>query len=160
MSMETTITGNIAEPQLKFTSAGKAVLEVRVNATRRTKNRETGEWADDGAQLWVSATFWENEAEKLAEILHKGSKVTVSGGVVMEEYQKRDGGRGQKLLIRNPRFLGVLPKASNRPQEARTAANTPDPYQTPTNDPWGAPGAGGGFDMENSGTYGTERAPF
>lgn len=143
MSMETTITGNIAEPQLKFTSAGKAVLEVRVNATRRTKNRETGEWGDDGAQLWVSATFWETEAEKLAEVLHKGSKVTVSGGVVMEEYQKRDGNRGQKLLIRSPRFLGVIPSASNRSQEARTAANTPDPYTQPTNDPWGAPGAGG-----------------
>lgn len=143
MSMETTITGNIANPELRFTQQGAAVLELRINGTRRAKNKQTGEWADDGAQLWVSATFWENEAEKLAEVLHKGSKVTVSGGVVMEEYQKRDGNRGQKIVIRNPRFLGVIPSASNRPQEARTAANAPDPYTQPTNDPWGAPGAGG-----------------
>ena len=48
MSIETTVTGRIAEPELRYTQQGKAVLDLRICATRRALNKNTNEWADDG----------------------------------------------------------------------------------------------------------------
>ena len=133
MSMSTITTGRIAEPELRFTSNGKALLELRIAATRSQKDKQTGQWSDDGAPLWVAATFWEDEAQRLADALHKGDQVTVSGDLVLEEYQKRDGTPGQKHVLRFPRFLGVVPRRNAKPiQQANTAS-----FGTPPDDPWG-----------------------
>lgn len=143
MTAKVIATGHIAEPKLGFTPSGKACLELRIAATPQTKNPQTGEWDNIGADLWINATFWEQHAEKYAEILNTGDRVTVEGTLKRETFTRRDGTQGEKMVIHFPRLLGFLPKASNRSQDARTAANTPDPYTQPTNDPWGAPGAGG-----------------
>ena len=136
MSTRITVTGNLGqEPELRFTQQGKAVLEVSVNGTRSQKDKQTGQWSDDGAPLWVAAAFWEDEAQRLAGALHKGDQVTVSGDLVLEEYQKRDGTPGQKHVLRFPRFLGVVPRRQNTAygsQQANTAS-----FGTPANDPWG-----------------------
>ena len=135
MSMSTITTGRIAEPELRFTTNSKALLELRIAATRSQKDKTTGQWSDDGAPLWVAATFWEDEAQRLADALHKGDQVTVSGDLVLEEYQKRDGTPGQKHVLRFPRFLGVVPRRQNTAygsQQASTAS-----FGTPANDPWG-----------------------
>ena len=124
MALTAQAVGHIAEPDLKFTNSGKAVLELRINVTLRRKDRQTGDWADDGAPNWVSATFWQSEAERLAEILHKGDKVTVIDTMVKETYQKRDGGEGVKDILRYPMLLDVVSKAdrSNAPQRSQEAA--------------------------------------
>ena len=124
MALTAQAVGHIAEPDLKFTNSGKAVLELRINVTLRRKDRQTGEWADDGAPNWVGATFWQSEAERLAEILHKGDKVTVIGTMVKETYQKRDGGEGVKDVLRFPMLLDVVSKADrqNAPQRSQEAA--------------------------------------
>ena len=134
MSTKITVTGNVGqEPELRYTPQNKAVLEVSVNGTRSQKDKTTGQWSDDGGQLWVRASFWERDAEHLASFLHKGDKVTISGDLVLEEYQKRDGTPGQKHVVRFPRFLGVIPKRTAKPiQQANTAS-----FGTPANDPWG-----------------------
>ncbi|MDN5964360.1 MAG: single-stranded DNA-binding protein [Actinomyces sp.] len=124
MALTAQAVGHIAEPDLKFTNSGKAVLELRINVTLRRKDRQTGDWSDDGAPNWVSATFWQSEAERLAEILHKGDKVTIIGTLVKETYQKRDGGEGGKDILRYPTLLDVVSKAdrSNAPQRSQEAA--------------------------------------
>ena len=142
MSMETTTTGNIAEPTLRYTQAGKAVLELRIGATRRAFNKQTNEWDDDGSPLWVSASFWEQEAEHLAEILHKGSKVSVSGTVIREEYETSQG-RGEKLVIRFPRFLGIVPKRQNPSQASQNGFSAPQTQNT------GAYSSGGNMAPQN-----------
>ena len=134
MSTRITVTGNVGqEPELRFTQQGKAVLEVSVNGTRSQRDKQTSEWSDDGGQLWVRASFWERDAEHLASFLHKGDKVTISGDLVVEEYTTRDGTAGSKLVVRFPRFEGVIPKRNAKPiQQANTAS-----FGTPANDPWG-----------------------
>ena len=134
MSTKITVTGNVGqEPELRFTQQGKAVLEVSVNGTRSQKDKTTGQWSDDGGQLWVRASFWERDAEHLASFLHKGDKVTISGDLVVEEYTTRDGSQGSKLVVRYPKFEGVIPKRNAKPiQQANTAS-----FGTPANDPWG-----------------------
>ena len=81
----------------------------------------------------MRASFWERDAEHLASFLHKGDKVTISGDLVVEEYATRDGSQGSKLVVRFPRFEGVIPKRTAKPiQQANTAS-----FTTPANDPWG-----------------------
>ena len=135
MSMSTITTGRIAEPELGFTPNGKPLLELRIAPTRAQKDKTTGQGSDDGAPLWVAATFWEDEAQRLADALHKGDQVTVSGDLVLEEYQKRDGTPRQKHVLRFPRFLGVVPRRQNTAygsQQANTAS-----FGTPPDEPWG-----------------------
>ena len=134
MSTRITVTGNVGqEPELRFTPQNKAVLEVSVNGTRSQKDKQTGQWSDDGGQLWVRASFWERDAEHLASFLHKGDKVTISGDLVVEEYTTRDGTAGSKLVVRYPKFEGVIPKRTAKPiQQANTAS-----FGAPVDDPWG-----------------------
>ncbi len=135
MSTKVTVTGMIAEPVLRYTPQNKAVLELRINATASQRDKQTNQWEDIGSPLWVGVTFWEDEAQRLADALHKGDQVTVSGDLVLEEYQKRDGTPGQKHVLRFPRFLGVVPRRQNTAygsQQANTAS-----FGTPPDDPWG-----------------------
>ena len=124
MSIETTVTGRIAEPELRYTQQGKAVLDLRICATRRALNKNTNEWADDGEPLWVSAPFWERDAEYLAEILGKGSEITVTGTLAMETYETPNG-RGSKLVVRFPRFKGLVPKRQNTSQASQDRFSGP-----------------------------------
>ena len=142
MSMETITTGNIAEPTLRYTQAGKAVLELRIGATRRAFNKQTNEWDDDGSPLWVSASFWEQDAEYLADILSKGAKVSVAGTVIREEYETNQG-RGEKLVIRLPRFLGIVPKPQNTSQASQDRFSGPQTQNT------GAYSSGGNMVAQN-----------
>ena len=141
MSMSTITTGRIAEPELRFTGNGKALLELRIAATRSQKDKATGQWSDDGAHLWVAATFWEEEAQRLADALHKGDQVTVSGDLVLEEYQKRDGTPGQKHVVRFPRFLGFVPRRQQQAMQQQAQSFAQGSYQQPATDPWGTGGA-------------------
>lgn len=151
MSMSTITEGRIAEPQLRFTPQQRAVLELRICATCRRKDKTSGEWSDDGEPLWVSATFWDRDADRLADTLHKGDMVTVTGDLVIESYQGQDGVTREKHVIRFPRFKGVILKKG----QTGTQAGTGSPNSTQV-DPWGttttpspqtpaydAPGSGG-----------------
>lgn len=124
MTVNATIQGRIAEPELKYTQGGKAVLDLRICATPRKKDRDSGEWSDDGSELWVSAPFWGDEAERLAEVLTRGDQVTVTGSVAQEEFTRRDGGQGQKLVVRFPKFLGVTPRAPQAREDRFSAPQT------------------------------------
>lgn len=112
MAAKTTVTGLIAEPVLRYTQNNKAVLNVGVNGTASRKNDRTGKWEDIGEPVWFEAPFWEDEAERLAEVLHKGDKISVEGTLVVETFQRRDGGSGFKLKLHFPTFLGVVPRAA------------------------------------------------
>lgn len=166
MSIETTVTGRIAEPELRYTQQGKAVLDLRICATRRALNKNTNEWADDGEPLWVSAPFWERDAEYLAEILGKGSEITVTGTLAMETYETPNG-RGSKLVVRFPRFKGLVPKRQNPSQAPQDRFSGPQTQnatsyqsapnmapQTAQNDPAG--------NLAQAGLWGgsDQRAPF
>lgn len=149
MATSIRVSGNIAEPQLRHTQQGKAVLELRIAGTFARKDQQTHRWEDVGEQLWLSASFWEQEAERLYEALNKGSRVTVEGQLVIEAYESREGIRREKLVIYYPRFLGVIPRR-NRQNDHLTPqpdASSSAPVSTtgPTGngtqtDPWAAPG--------------------
>ena len=81
MSAFTTATGNIGQdPEIKFSKAGVPYLNVSIAATPRRFNKQTQQWENRGDDLWLRATFFNEDAEKLVEILSKGAKITVDLG--------------------------------------------------------------------------------
>lgn len=124
MSARIVATGAIANPELRWTPQQRAVLELRFCATARTYSKVTNEWSDAGSALWLSASFWDEEAQNLANLLVQGDRVTVEGTLVLETFQRKNGDEGTSLEIRNPRFLGYLP--GRRHQEAESSAGAAD----------------------------------
>ena len=93
MAGETPITlvGNLtADPELRFTPAGVAVASFTVASTPRTFDRKSGEWRD-GETLFMRCSVWRDLAENVAESLHKGTRVIVSGRLESRSYKTREG---------------------------------------------------------------------
>ena len=78
-----TIVGNLGkDPEMKYTTDGKAVTTFSVAASNRKD--ET---------VWYRITTWDKQAETCNQYLHKGSKVLVEGRLKPEinVYQRKDG---------------------------------------------------------------------
>lgn len=85
----TTLTGNTtAAPILRQTQTNRDVANFTVceNRRRRDVSAPTG-WADD-RPLFIRVTCWGDLAVHVAASLGKGDRVTVSGELVPESYEK------------------------------------------------------------------------
>jgi single-strand DNA-binding protein len=78
--------GNLGQdPELKVTQGGKSILKLRLATS--------SSYLDQGGQRierteWHTVTVFEKRAEGLAKILHKGSKLMVSGEIRTSSYEK------------------------------------------------------------------------
>lgn len=100
MSVTCRVTGNISQPVLRQLHSGSVVLNFGIGATHRKKDQNSGEWNDVGEELWINVSFWDEKAERLAAVLHKGSKVCVEGILVRKEYEGRT-----NLELSSPFFI-------------------------------------------------------
>jgi single-strand DNA-binding protein len=89
--------GNLgADPELRMTSGGQAVLKLRL-ATAETyldRNRNRQEKTE-----WHSVVVWGKRAEALGKILSKGSRLFVEGSLRTSSYDDRDGNKRYKTEI-------------------------------------------------------------
>ncbi|MEI2775058.1 MAG: single-stranded DNA-binding protein [Tetrasphaera sp.] len=93
MAGETTITivGNLTgDPELRFTPSGAAVANFTVASTPRTFDRNANEWKD-GETLFMRCSVWREVAENVAESLHKGNRVIVTGRLKSRSYETKEG---------------------------------------------------------------------
>lgn len=97
--------GVIAEPELRFTSQGKAVLSIRLAFNDSRYNEETRQW-ENSKTFYVDATAWEQTAKRLADQIRKGDQVYVSGRLETQSWEK-DGEKKSKpsLTVRTMRKL-------------------------------------------------------
>ncbi len=89
--------GNLgADPELRFTQAGQAVLNIRLATTESylDKDKVRQERTD-----WHSVVVWGKRGEGLAKILTKGSSIFVEGGIRTSSYDDRDGNKKYKTEI-------------------------------------------------------------
>lgn len=88
-----TFSGRVgADAELRTTQSGDKVLEFRVANDIGFGDRKTTQW--------VSCSYWGKRAEAVSSYVRKGDKITVSGEVKLEEFQRRDGTPGSKLAVR------------------------------------------------------------
>lgn len=92
-----TLLGNLgADPELRMTSGGQAVLKLRL-ATSETyldKDKRKRERAE-----WHSVIIWGKRAEALGKILHKGDRILIEGGLRTSSYEDRDGNKRYKTEV-------------------------------------------------------------
>lgn len=85
-----TIVGNLVDaPKLRRTKSGHFVANFRVASTPRRYDREKGAWVD-GDTLFVTVTCWRALGENVAQSLHKGQPVIVTGRYYQREYEQQE----------------------------------------------------------------------
>jgi single-strand DNA-binding protein len=83
--------GNLgADPELRVTSGGSAVLKLSLATSER--------WKDKGGQQqekteWHRLVMWGERAEKLSRHLQKGQQILVEGKITYGQYEDRDGNK-------------------------------------------------------------------
>jgi single-strand DNA-binding protein len=109
-----TFSGRVgADAELRTTQSGEKVLSFRVANDIGFGDRKTTQWVD--------CSMWGRRAEAVANYVRKGGKVTVSGEVKLEEFQRRDGTPGAKLAVRVNEIELAGRDDSNDSQDQRSA---------------------------------------
>ncbi|HVL98007.1 MAG TPA: single-stranded DNA-binding protein [Egibacteraceae bacterium] len=86
-----TIVGNLADdPELRFTPAGVPVAAVRVAVNQRFFNKEKGEF-DERLDGFFTCNVWRDMAENVAESLHRGDRVLVTGRLRSRSWETKEG---------------------------------------------------------------------
>src|SRR4029079_570463 len=89
--------GNLgADPELKMTGGGQAVLKMRLATTEsyRDRNKVRQERTE-----WHSVVVWGKRAEALSKFLTKGSRLFVEGGIRTSSYDDKEGQKRYKTEI-------------------------------------------------------------
>lgn len=146
MSLPTiTGTGRLTkDPEVRYTSSGKAATSLSLAFNSRKKNPQTGEW-EDGDVCFLNATAWEQLAEHLGAF-RKGDELIVWGRLRQRSYETRDGEKrtvvellldaaGPSVRFKEARLVdtGVPARKSQTPAEADPwgTAPAPDPTEAP-----------------------------
>lgn len=86
-----TVIGNLtADPELRFTRSGAAVLNGTIASTPRSFDKQSNEWKDDET-LFVRFALWREAAENGAESLHRGDRVIAHGKWKAKSYETKEG---------------------------------------------------------------------
>jgi single-strand DNA-binding protein len=123
------------DPELRYTSSGKAVCKVRLAFSDRKKNEQTGQW-EDGDKAYIDASVWGDEAEHVAESLSRGIEVMVSGKFKQREYEAKD---GTKRTVYELAFATVAPTLRYATAKVQKMSRSGGAGQS-------QPAQGGGFD--------------
>jgi single-strand DNA-binding protein len=141
--------GNLgADPELRVTPGGQAVLKLRLATTESYLDRNN---ARQERTEWHSVTVWGKRGEALAKILSKGSSIFVEGGIRTSSYEKD----GQKIYRTEIVANNIILAGGRRGGEAGAGRDfdaggggggRPQPASAPPADPeYGGPG----FDVDD-----------
>lgn len=129
MSAPITLNGRlVADPELRYTSTGKAMARFTVATSRRRKN-DAGDWEDFDTTFWP-CTAWDQIAEQVAEHLLRGAAVVVTGQAYQNNWEK-DGEKRSRIEVRVEAVgpnLRWPPKAAERSKPAAGARPASDPW--------------------------------
>ncbi|MGQ0680634.1 MAG: single-stranded DNA-binding protein [Actinomycetota bacterium] len=89
--------GNLTrDPELKYTSSGKAVAVFGVAVNRRFQGNN-GEWLEKTD--FIDVSVWAGLAENLAESLTSGARVVVTGRFQQDRWENEGGEKRSKLQV-------------------------------------------------------------
>ena len=119
-----TLVGNLgADPEMRYTQAGKAVAKFRVacNSRRRTPDGEFQEHTE-----WFGVSAFGRLAEVSSELLHRGSRVYVEGRLESRTWDGPDGKRFFLDVLANEVIsLDPRPRGEGADMPARAPAGAP-----------------------------------
>jgi len=160
----TTIVGNLtADPELRYTQNGLAVVNFTVASTPRTFDKQKNEWVD-GEALFMRCSCWREFAEHVAGSLTKGSRVIVQGRLKQRSYDDKEGNKRTTIELEVDEIGPSLRYATaqvTRAQSNRDGGGRGSQQQQ-QDDAWAPQGGGGGDVWQTPGGgagYGDE-TPF
>jgi single-strand DNA-binding protein len=125
--------GNLGrDPELRA-HGGDNILNFAIGVATGTR--------DKPETMWVDCALWGKRATSLQPYLFKGSRVTVSGPLKLEEYQAKDGTTKSRLRLSVDQ-IDLPPKADGQTQQ------TQQPARAAAAPAAGGP-AGGSADMDD-----------
>jgi single-strand DNA-binding protein len=84
-----TVVGRLtADPELRFTPSGAAVVNLTIASNDRYKKDD--EWVDKPG-VFLRGTLWRDAAENVAESLTKGTEVIATGKLAQRDFENREG---------------------------------------------------------------------
>jgi len=140
-----TINGRLSKGPEGRTANGKSVAEITV-PQQRSRKKEGGGYENVGGTSWITATFWEGDADAVMASLVKGSEVILTGQLATQEYQTREGEQRTKLVVEFPKVAVVLKAGQavgGRPTQGVEAPSEPWANPAPAKDAWSTPQSGG-----------------
>lgn len=120
-----------ADPELRYTQSGTAVLNMRLATTETyfDRDRQKQERTD-----WHSVVLWGKRGEALAQFLKKGAALFVEGSLRTSSYEARDGsGKRYKTEV-NARNVILLNDGGGRQDEGQASSGgeaSPPPDDDP-----------------------------
>jgi len=120
----------VADPTLRFTQSGDAVVSFRLACNDRRMNKQTNQW-EDGSTTFLSCTAWRAVAENVTESLRKGDLVVVTGKLEQRDWEQD----GQKRTTFEVRVDSVGPSLRFRKTVHAEVAQRGQPQE----DPWASP---------------------
>ena len=114
--------GNLTkDPELRYTSSGVPVANLRLAVNRKYKDK-SGELKED--TCFVTVTAWDKQAEICNQYLQKGRAVFVEGRLQSRSWETPDGQKRSTIDVRVERiqFLG--------PGKAAGASPAPSPEES------------------------------
>ena len=130
-----TVVGNLtSDPELRFTPNGAAVANFTVASTPRTFDRQANEFKD-GETLFMRCSIWRDAAEHVAESLHRGDRVIVTGKLVSRSWDKD----GEKRSVMEMQADEVGPSLRYATAQVTKAQRQQGGQQQPAQggSPWG-----------------------
>lgn len=133
--------GNLgADPELRFTQGGQAVLHIRMATTESYFDKTANERKE--RTDWHNVTVWGKRGEALAKFLTKGSTIFVEGSLRTSSYDNREGVKVYKTEI-NATNIILAGGKGNGQRHAEDPADSYDRTDAP---------AGSGADDFDTGT--------
>jgi single-strand DNA-binding protein len=119
--------GNLgADPELRYTPAGKAVATFRL----ATSERWTGQDGQTNERtVWHNIVVWGKQAETVKEYLRKGRQVYVEGRIDNRSYDDKEGNKRyvSEVVAQTVRFLGTRADSPDTTASAAAAGTPPPP---------------------------------
>lgn len=146
----TTIVGNLASDiDLRFTQSGDAVANFLVAHNTRRFNKQTNAW-EDGDALFMRCAIWKQAAENMANSLTKGQRIIVTGKLIQQNFEDRDGNKRSSIQMVAEEVGPSLKWSTATVTKASTSTSS---------------GGGGGFQAQQPasdawGSAPAEQAPF
>jgi len=109
------------DPESRYTPSGAAVLNFGLAVNRRFRD-QSGEWRDD--VCYVNVVAWQKLAERLGEVLKKGSAVLVEGRLQSRSWEAQDGQKRSTIEV-NAMTVQTLDKRGEGSFTPQTVPDAP-----------------------------------
>lgn len=112
-----------ADPDLKYTANGVAVLSGIIAVPRKFKNAQ-GEYESD----FIRYRIWRKSAEIFANYTHKGSRVAIDGRLEIGSYDDKNGNKVYTADVVVDQFDFLNSKSESTQRPATTQQTNIDPF--------------------------------